>query len=129
MGGGLILAVRGGTIAWVSRLLQELLNRHVLAGTIPGGVALSGAGNAGLEAAALVKVASGEVSGMKVRYWAAQYREWSPVDISDLEHLRRHSSAEIRREVARYFPEDSQSGEPLQQITGDVSGHHPGRAW
>jgi hypothetical protein len=46
-------------------------------------------GNARLEAAALAKVASGEVSGLKVRYWAEQYREWSPVDISDLEHLRR----------------------------------------
>jgi CubicO group peptidase (beta-lactamase class C family) len=41
----LILAVKGGTIAGVSRLLQDLLNRHVLAGTIPGGVALLGAEN------------------------------------------------------------------------------------
>ena len=56
MGGGLILAVKGGTIAEVSRLLQELLNRHVLAGTIPGGVALSGAGNAGVVAAGVASI-------------------------------------------------------------------------
>jgi len=42
----LIVAVKGGTIAQVSRALQELLNRHVLSGTIPGGVALLGAGSA-----------------------------------------------------------------------------------
>ena len=40
---GLILAVKGGTIAEVSKALRELLHRHVLAGTIPGGVALLGA--------------------------------------------------------------------------------------
>jgi CubicO group peptidase (beta-lactamase class C family) len=45
-GGGLILAVRGGTIAGVSTALRELLVRHVDAGTIPGAVALLGAGNA-----------------------------------------------------------------------------------
>jgi CubicO group peptidase (beta-lactamase class C family) len=42
----LILAVEGGTIAGVSTALQELLIRHVDAGTIPGGVALLGAGDA-----------------------------------------------------------------------------------
>jgi CubicO group peptidase (beta-lactamase class C family) len=40
---GLILAVKGGTITEVSAALQELLNRHVAAGTIPGAVALLGA--------------------------------------------------------------------------------------
>jgi CubicO group peptidase (beta-lactamase class C family) len=54
--GGLILAVKGGTIAEVSRLLQELLNRHVLAGTIPGGVALLGAGNAGVVTAGVASI-------------------------------------------------------------------------
>ena len=44
-GGGLILAVEGGTIAEVSTALRELLIRHVDAGAIPGGVALLGAGN------------------------------------------------------------------------------------
>jgi CubicO group peptidase (beta-lactamase class C family) len=58
-GGGLILAVTGGTIAEVSRLLQELLNRHVRAGTIPGGVALSGAGNAEVVAAGVASVGGG----------------------------------------------------------------------
>jgi hypothetical protein len=42
---GLILAVNGGTIAEVSRALRELLIRHVDVGTIPGGVALMGAGD------------------------------------------------------------------------------------
>jgi hypothetical protein len=41
----LILAVGSGTIAEVSTALRELLIRHVNAGTIPGGVALLGAGN------------------------------------------------------------------------------------
>ena len=39
-GPGLILTVKGGTIAEVSTALQDLLIRHVDAGTIPGGVAL-----------------------------------------------------------------------------------------
>ncbi len=46
MGSGLILALVGGTIAEVSRALQDLLSRHVDAGTIPGAVALLGPGNA-----------------------------------------------------------------------------------
>jgi CubicO group peptidase (beta-lactamase class C family) len=41
----LILSVEGGTIAEVSTALRELLIRHVDAGTIPGGVALLGAGS------------------------------------------------------------------------------------
>ena len=45
VGGGLILSVEGGTIAEVRTALRELLIRHVDAGTIPGGVALLGAGN------------------------------------------------------------------------------------
>jgi CubicO group peptidase (beta-lactamase class C family) len=57
--GGLILAVRGGTIAWMSRLLQELLNRHVLAGTIPGGVALWGGGDAEVVTAGVASVGGG----------------------------------------------------------------------
>lgn len=42
----MILTVSDGTIAEVSRALRELLIRHVEAGTIPGGVALLGGGNA-----------------------------------------------------------------------------------
>jgi CubicO group peptidase (beta-lactamase class C family) len=45
VGGGLILAAGGGTIAGVSTALRELLIRHVDAGTIPGGVALLDAGD------------------------------------------------------------------------------------
>jgi CubicO group peptidase (beta-lactamase class C family) len=56
---GLILAVRGGTIAEVSTALQELLNRHVLAGTIPGAVALVGAGNAEVAAAGVASINGG----------------------------------------------------------------------
>ncbi len=58
-GGGLILAVDGGTIAEVSRTLQELLIRHVVAGTIPGGVALSGAGNAKVVSAGVASIGGG----------------------------------------------------------------------
>ncbi len=56
VGGGLILAGGGGTIAGVSRALQELLIRHVAGGTIPGGVALLGAGNAEVVAAGVASV-------------------------------------------------------------------------
>jgi CubicO group peptidase (beta-lactamase class C family) len=56
LGGGLILAVRGGTIAGVSRALRELLIRHVDAGTIPGGVALLGAGNAEVVTAGVASI-------------------------------------------------------------------------
>jgi CubicO group peptidase (beta-lactamase class C family) len=59
VGVGLILAVTGGTMTEVSRLLQELLNRHVLAGTIPGGVALSGTGNAEVVAAGVASIGGG----------------------------------------------------------------------
>jgi CubicO group peptidase (beta-lactamase class C family) len=59
VGGGLIPAVKGGTIAKVSRLLQELLSRHVLAGTIPGAVALSGAGNAEVVTAGVASIGGG----------------------------------------------------------------------
>jgi CubicO group peptidase (beta-lactamase class C family) len=55
----LILGVRGGTIAGVSKLLQELLNRHVLAGTIPGGVAVWGGGNAEVVTAGVASVGGG----------------------------------------------------------------------
>jgi CubicO group peptidase (beta-lactamase class C family) len=52
----LILTVKGGTIAGVSRALQELLDRHVLAGTIPGGVAVMGAATAEIVSAGVSAV-------------------------------------------------------------------------
>jgi CubicO group peptidase (beta-lactamase class C family) len=52
----LILAVRGGTIAGVSRELRELLIRHVDAGTIPGAVAVLGAGSAEVVAAGVASI-------------------------------------------------------------------------
>jgi len=52
----LILTVKGGTIAEVSRALQELLDRHVLAGTIPGGVAVMSAGTADIVSAGVSAV-------------------------------------------------------------------------
>jgi CubicO group peptidase (beta-lactamase class C family) len=58
-GGVLIFAVKGGTIAGVSSLLQELLDRHVLAGTIPGGVALSGTANAEVVTAGVASIDGG----------------------------------------------------------------------
>jgi CubicO group peptidase (beta-lactamase class C family) len=55
----LILAAKGGTIARVSRTLRELLVRHVAAGTIPGGVALLGAGDAEVVTAGVASVGGG----------------------------------------------------------------------
>src|SRR5215468_9714385 len=57
--GGLIVAVKGGTITEVSRALRELLIHHVDAGTIPGGVALLGAGNAEVVTAGVASVGGG----------------------------------------------------------------------
>ena len=59
MGGGLILAAGGGTIAEVSTALRELLIRHVDGGTIPGGVALLGAGNAEVVTAGVASIGGG----------------------------------------------------------------------
>ena len=59
VGGGLILAVEGGTIAEVSTALRELLIRHVDAGTIPGGVALLGAGNVEVVTAGVASIGGG----------------------------------------------------------------------
>jgi len=59
VGGGLILSVEGGTIAEVSTALRELLIRHVDAGTIPGGVALLGAGNVEVVTAGVASIGGG----------------------------------------------------------------------
>jgi CubicO group peptidase (beta-lactamase class C family) len=55
----LILAVGGGTIAGVSTALRDLLIRHVDAGTIPGGVALLGAGNVDVVTAGVASIGGG----------------------------------------------------------------------
>jgi CubicO group peptidase (beta-lactamase class C family) len=55
----LILAVEGGTIAGMSTALQELLIRHVDAGTIPGGVALLGADDAEVVTAGVASAGGG----------------------------------------------------------------------
>jgi CubicO group peptidase (beta-lactamase class C family) len=52
----LIRVVKGGTIAGVSTAVRELLIRHVEAGTIPGGVALLGAGNAAVVTAGVASI-------------------------------------------------------------------------
>jgi CubicO group peptidase (beta-lactamase class C family) len=59
VGGGLIVSVGGGRIAEVSAALQELLVRHVDVGTIPGGVALLGTGNARVITAGMASVGGG----------------------------------------------------------------------
>jgi CubicO group peptidase (beta-lactamase class C family) len=59
VGGGLILAVEGGTIAEVSTALRELLIRHVDAGTVPGAVALLGTENAEVVAAGVASIGGG----------------------------------------------------------------------
>jgi CubicO group peptidase (beta-lactamase class C family) len=58
----LILAAEGGTIAGVSTAVRELLVRHVDAGTIPGGVALLGAGNAEVAAAGVASIGGGPMA-------------------------------------------------------------------
>ena len=55
----MILAARSGTIARVSRALRELLIRHVDVGTIPGGVALLGAGNVEVVTAGVASIGGG----------------------------------------------------------------------
>jgi len=55
----LIVPVRGGRIAGVSAALRELLIRHVDAGTIPGGVALLGAGNVEVVTAGVASIGGG----------------------------------------------------------------------
>jgi CubicO group peptidase (beta-lactamase class C family) len=55
----LIPAVEGGTIAEVSQALRELLTRHVDTGTIPGGVALLGAGNVEVVTAGVALIGGG----------------------------------------------------------------------
>ena len=55
----MIPAVGDGTIAGVSAALRELLVRHVDAGTIPGGVAVVGAGNAEVVSAGAASVGGG----------------------------------------------------------------------
>ena len=51
--------LEGGTIAGVSTALRELLIRHVDAGTIPGGVALLGAGNVEAATAGVASIGGG----------------------------------------------------------------------
>jgi CubicO group peptidase (beta-lactamase class C family) len=57
----LIRLVAGGIIAEVSTALRELLIRHVDAGTIPGGVALLGAGNAEVVTAGVASIGGGPI--------------------------------------------------------------------
>jgi CubicO group peptidase (beta-lactamase class C family) len=59
VGGGLMLAVEGGTIAEVSTGLRELLIHHVDIGTIPGGVALLGAGDVEVVTAGVATIGGG----------------------------------------------------------------------
>ncbi len=61
-GGGLILAGQGGTITEVSTALRELLIRHVDAGTIPGGVALLGAGDVEVVSAGVASIGGGPMA-------------------------------------------------------------------
>ena len=58
-GGGSIRSVNGGTIAGVSTALQDLLTRHVEAGTVPGAVALLGAGNVEVACAGVASIGGG----------------------------------------------------------------------
>jgi Beta-lactamase len=60
--GGLILTVKDGTIAEVSTALRELLIRHVDAGTIPGAVALLGAGNVEVVTAGVASIGGGPMA-------------------------------------------------------------------
>jgi CubicO group peptidase (beta-lactamase class C family) len=57
--GGLIPAFGGGTIAEVSTALRELLIHHVDAGTIPGGIAVLGAGDVEVATAGVASIGGG----------------------------------------------------------------------
>jgi CubicO group peptidase (beta-lactamase class C family) len=59
VGDGLLLPVWAGTIAEMSTALRQLLIRHVDAGTIPGAVALLGAGNVEVVTAGVASIGGG----------------------------------------------------------------------
>jgi hypothetical protein len=94
-----------------NRVIRGDVRGHVvgaLAARVVGAVMLARVtGQPELECSARALVASGDPRVRDVRYWAALAREWSPVDISDLETIEdvpKYSSEEIRREFARHFP-------------------------
>jgi hypothetical protein len=108
--GTLMLHRDGDGANWATR---GDVRGHVVgavAARVAGAVMLARAtGQPELEDAARALVAPGDARGRDVRYWAAQFREWSPVDISDLEAIEdvpKYSPEEIRREFARYFSPD-----------------------
>jgi hypothetical protein len=109
--GALMLHRDGDGSNWATR---GDVRGHVVgavAARVAGAVMLARAtGQPKLEHAARALVASGDARGRDVRYWAAQFREWSPVDISDLEAIGdvpKYSPEELRREFARYLPLDN----------------------
>jgi len=59
---GLIRTASGGTIAEVSTELRELIVRHIEAGTIPGGVALLGAGDVEVVSAGMASIDGGPMA-------------------------------------------------------------------
>jgi CubicO group peptidase (beta-lactamase class C family) len=101
-GGGLILAVGGGTVAGVSTALRELLIRHVDAGTIPGGVALLGAGNVEVVTAGVVSVGGGPMGADAVMRIQSMTKAITSVAALRLVEAGR---LELDRSVVDWLPE------------------------
>jgi CubicO group peptidase (beta-lactamase class C family) len=98
----LILAVEGGTIAEVSTALQDLLDRHVLDGTIPGGVALMGAGNAEVVAAGVASVGGrdmGEDAIMRIQSMTKAVTSVAALRLVEAGHL------ELDQNLVDWLPE------------------------
>lgn len=116
--GALMLHRVGEGGNWVTR---GHVRGHVvgaMAARVAGAVMLArAAGQPELEQAARALVASADARGRDVRYWAAQFREWSPADISDLEAIEdtpKYSPEDLRREFGRYLsPQSHRTDETL----------------
>jgi CubicO group peptidase (beta-lactamase class C family) len=102
VGGGLILTVKGGTIAEVSTALRELLIRHVDAGTIPGGVALLGAGNVEVVTAGVASIGGGPMAEDAIMRIQSMTKVITSVAALRLVEARR---LELDQSLADWLPE------------------------
>jgi len=100
--GGLILAVADGTIAGMSTALRELLIRHVDAGTIPGGVALLGAGNVEVVTAGVASIGGGpmgEDAIMRIQSMTKAITSVAALRLAEAGHL------ELDQSLVDWLPE------------------------
>jgi hypothetical protein len=108
--GALMLGRDAAAGGWVTRgEVRGQFMGGAAAGVVGAIILARTTGQPELEQTARDLVASAEVRGRDVRSRAQAHREWAPVDISDLEAIEdvpKYSGEEIRREFARYFPQD-----------------------